>query len=84
MKTVLELLLGGDWACAHGDAEGLGDVARQLEAVAPRRLRADLIAIRDAANTPGGNPFAKWASLRPALVEHLRDDSEPDPVVQRC
>jgi hypothetical protein len=30
--TIGELLLGGDWACAHGDLAGLGEVATRLVA----------------------------------------------------
>ena len=84
INTVHQLVFGGDWACAHGDAGGLSDVVRQLVPIVAEGLRRDLITIRSLANLPGGDPFAAWATLRPTLVESLRDDDEPDPSGLRC
>jgi len=73
-----KLVLGADWACAHGDAGGLGDVARRLSELAPASFRSALQKICQVANSPAGDPFARWASVRPALVEYLRDDASGD------
>jgi hypothetical protein len=83
-NTVQQLVLGADWACAHGDAGGLCDVVRRLAAVAPESLRSALIAIRNLANTPGSDPFAGWASLRPTFVDDLRDDGDRERSGQSC
>jgi hypothetical protein len=71
--NIHQLVFGADWACAHGDPGGLCDVVRQLSAVAPGPLDDALTAIRDVAAVPNGDPFAGWASLRPAMVEHLHE-----------
>lgn len=72
------LVAGGDWACAHGDGGGLGDVAHQLVEVVPPSLRQDLHAIERMAEWPDADPFAAWAALRPSLLAYLTDDASED------
>ena len=81
--TVDELVFGADWACAHGDAGGLRHVARQLAHRLPDWIRRALTSVSDAAMS-GGDPFACWAAVRPAIVEFLRDDPERENASQRC
>jgi len=72
------LVAGGDWACAHGDGGGLGDVAHQLVEIMPPSLRRALHAIERMAEWPNADPFAAWAALRPSLISYLADDASED------
>lgn len=65
--NVHQRVLGADRACAHGDAGGLCEVVRQLSAFTPESIH--------------GDPFATWASLRPALIEHVHISATSAPVV---
>jgi len=82
--NIHQLVLGADGACAHHDASRLAEVVRQLLVVAPKPLHDELTALRNVANSPNGDPFAGWASLRLALVEYLRDDVDHDRAEQQC
>ena len=82
--NIHQLVLEADWACTHGDASGLSDVVQQLSAVAPESLREALTMIYNIANSPNGDPFAGWASLRLALIEYLRDDVDHERAEQQC
>ena len=73
-RETWDLLNAGDWACAHGDAEALGRVAREL---APRLRRSGLardadrianIAVRDL-----GGASRQWSQL----AGRLRADAAP-------
>lgn len=75
--NVHQLVLGADWACAHGDAGGLCEVVRQLSGFTPASLHGALTAICDVATVPDGDPFAGWAALRPAVVDHVHPGRVP-------
>ena len=77
-NTLHRLVAGGDWACAHADGGGLGEVAHRLAAVVPPSLRPPLRAIEQRAEWPNADPFAAWAALRPSLISYLEDDAGDD------
>lgn len=83
--AISQLLLGADWACAHGDAGGLAHVLRQLAARSAGPLEDPLRDVRAAVGRES-DPFACWAAVRSALFERLRDaeDTDVDLAVQHC
>ncbi|HEY4240512.1 MAG TPA: hypothetical protein VGM88_11890 [Kofleriaceae bacterium] len=66
---IQQLLVGADWACAHGDAGGLADVARRLAPLVDAPLRTHLSALHEVG---GPDPFARWARLRPDVTAALK------------
>lgn len=59
-----ELCLGGDWACAHGDLEGLAHIVQQLARHLPERLHDEL---EELVRTCYQNPeraTEKWFELK--------------------
>jgi len=45
IRTIGKLCVGGDWACANGDLEALGNVAAQLADFAREPLHHELVAL---------------------------------------
>jgi len=62
--AVGELVIGGDWACAHGDFETLHFITQQLAGHAQRGLKRQLLACADACYADPDQAAAQWASLR--------------------
>jgi hypothetical protein len=64
--SVGQLCYGGDWACARGDLDALGDIARCLADRADESLRRELAALADACRD-GCDPAratATWDRLK--------------------
>ena len=79
-----QLVFGADWACARGDAGGLDEVVHQLSLRVPEALRRMLDNLSQVIKLSSGDPFARWATLRPSLVEYLRDDADQEPQQLHC
>jgi glycosyltransferase A (GT-A) superfamily protein (DUF2064 family) len=61
-----ELLFGGDWAIAHGDAEALAHVAKQLAEQVPHE-DVELRRIAALCATSFSDAVASWARMRRRL-----------------
>ena len=62
--AVGELVIGGDWACAHGDLSTLHFIARQLSEHAQPPLKRQLLGCADACYNDPDRAAELWASLR--------------------
>jgi len=66
-----ELLVGGDWACAHGDAETLAYVAQQLASCVAEPYHGQLAEVARLAHTDPGLATAAWARVREVIRERV-------------
>lgn len=62
--AVGELVLGGDWACAHGDFGTLHFITVKLAQHAKPRLRRRLLDCATACYDNPDRAAAEWATLR--------------------
>ncbi|HET7505941.1 MAG TPA: hypothetical protein VFK02_33205 [Kofleriaceae bacterium] len=69
-RLIGKLCVGGDWACANGDLEALGDVAVQLAGYAHEPLHCELVALSELCHSDPERASATWMRLKP---EVLRD-----------
>jgi hypothetical protein len=63
------LLFGGDWACAHGDVEGLGWVAKLLAARLTGPIQLELCVLERLCRDDSVLASRRWALLRHWLGE---------------
>lgn len=61
--VVGELVIGGDWACAHGDFSTLHYIAQRLADIAVP-LRRQLLAFATACYADPDRAARQWATLR--------------------
>jgi hypothetical protein len=66
--TIGELCIGGDWACAHGDAEALGDIAEQLAARLPEPIHCELVDLATTCRSDLGRATGIWTQLKARLL----------------
>jgi len=66
-RAIGTLCVGGDWACAHGDLEALGDVAARLAAYVREALHGDLVALSTLVRRDPDRATAFWVQLRESL-----------------
>ena len=67
-KRIGELCFGGDWACAHGDLEGLAHIVQELALHLPETLQDEL---EELVRTCYQNPdraTEKWFELKERRV----------------
>lgn len=64
MRTIGELWLGGDWACAHGDVEALRHVATSLADRTSRPLRDELLAVAEACYRDPDRAATAWFEVK--------------------
>jgi hypothetical protein len=69
--TIGTLCVGGDWACAHGDLEALGDVALRLASYTASPLHGELVALASLIHADPERATATWVHLRPRLLVDL-------------
>jgi len=62
--TSSQLLFGGDWACAHGDPEALGHVAKQLAERIGGSLRGKLLELSRLCGSDCELAAQRWPPLR--------------------
>jgi hypothetical protein len=67
--SIGKLCVGGDWACANGDVEALGDVARQLSECAFEPLRCQLRALVELCSRAPEHAIGEWRRIKPSLFE---------------
>lgn len=63
-RTIGKLCVGGDWACANGDLEALGDVAVQLADYAHEPLHCELVALSALCHSDPERVSAAWIRLK--------------------
>ena len=71
-----ELWFAGDWACAHGDLETLGYVARRLADLMPEPLHCELAALAELCQREPDRATEAWVRLK-ALVQASAGRSTP-------
>ena len=59
-----QLVLGGDWACAHGNLEGLEDVAQQLAEIADEPVHSELLAVAQECRTNPEHAIRHWYAAK--------------------
>ena len=70
MSKLGELLQGGDWAVAHGDADGLAHVARSLIRETNGEVARDLRELSELCANAYPDAAARWAKLRERGLPH--------------
>lgn len=63
-RTIGELCLDGNRACAHGDLPGLRDVALELAVRAREPLHCALIELADTCACDPDRAVARWTELK--------------------
>jgi len=59
-----ELSFGGDWACAHGDLEGLAHIVQQLALRLPEPLHDELVELVRTCYQNPDRATEKWFELK--------------------
>jgi hypothetical protein len=67
-RTIGTLCFGGDWACAHGDLEALGDVAVHLAGYAREALHHELVALAGLCHSDPERAVATWPRLKDQVL----------------
>ncbi|HTJ40561.1 MAG TPA: hypothetical protein VL463_00635 [Kofleriaceae bacterium] len=75
-----ELLVGGDWACAEGDAATLSHVAELLALCFAEPYRTNLIEISHLGHSDPELAATRWADLRVQLRSKLPQATQEMPV----
>lgn len=71
-RTIGQLAIGGDWACAHGDIGTLGCLARQLSEYMTEPLHCELVALAEQCCADPAGATARWPSLRDLVFQSSR------------
>lgn len=66
-RTIGQLCVGGDWACAHGDLAALRHVARSLAGRVPEPIRRELHELAAACLREPERAGALWARVKAEL-----------------
>lgn len=66
-----ELCVGGDWACAHGDLEGLRDISRRIAIYAREPLHCELAALAEACLCDPDRATAGWVRIKGLVQQSL-------------
>jgi hypothetical protein len=66
-----KLCVGGDWACANGDLEALGDVAVQLADLAHEPLHCELVALSELCHSDPERAAAAWMRLKSQVLKDV-------------
>jgi hypothetical protein len=67
-RTIGKLCLGGDWACANGDLEALGDIAARLGGYTVEPLSSELTALATLCHDHPDHATAVWVRLRSRVL----------------
>jgi hypothetical protein len=68
-RTIGKLCMGGDWACAHGDLEALGDIAARLAGYAGEPLHRELVALSSQCRNDPDGATAAWVRLKNQVLQ---------------
>lgn len=63
-EKIGKLCVGGDWACANGDLEGLRYVAQQLAVYLPEPMHCELVALAEACACDPNHAVELWGGLK--------------------
>jgi hypothetical protein len=67
-----KLCVGGDWACAQGDLDGLRHVVQQLAAYVPEPLHCELERLASDCGADPDRATALWDALKDRLYREAR------------
>ena len=70
-RTVGQLCVGGDWACAHGELEALGDVAERLADYTREPLHHALVELSMLCRRDPQQATALWTRLKPQVLRDV-------------
>lgn len=70
-RTVGKLCVGGDWACANGDLEALGDIASRLVGCTPEPLHCELVGLSELCRTDPDQATAVWVRLKGRVLQSV-------------
>ena len=63
-RTIGQLCVGGDWACADGDLETLGHIAGRLATYADEPLHCRLVDLADLCRSDPTRAITVWMQLK--------------------
>ena len=72
-RAISTLCVGGDWACAHGDLEALGDIAGRLAGYTYETLHRELCELAELCRSDPDHAVALWIRLK----QEVRDATGP-------
>ena len=67
-RIIGKLCVGGDWACAHGDLEALGNIAVQLADYTYEPLHYQLVALSALCHSDPDRVSAAWIRLKSQVL----------------
>ena len=70
-RTIGKLCLGGDWACANGDLEALGDIAHRLVVCTPEPLHDELTGLSGLCRSDPDHATAAWVELKSRILRSV-------------
>jgi hypothetical protein len=70
-RTVGKLCVGGDWACANGDLEALGDIASRLVICTPEPLHRELRRLSELCRTDPDRATGVWVRLKRRVLDSV-------------
>ena len=70
-----QLCVGGDWACAHGDLETLGHIAKRLAERAQESLHGELVLLAELCRRDADSAVAVWLRLKDQMLRSGRRQS---------
>jgi len=74
-RTIGQLCVGGDWACAHGELEALGDVAERLADYTREPLHRELVELSMLCHSDPQQATALWTRLKTQVLEDVAPSS---------
>lgn len=70
-RTIGKLCLGGDWACANGDLEALGDIASRLVTCTPEPLHGELVGLSSLCRSDPDRATAAWVRVKSRVLRDM-------------
>ena len=70
-RMIGKLCLGGDWACANGDLEALGDIAARLVTCSPEPLHGELTGLSAMCRRDPDQATAAWVQLKNRVLRSV-------------
>lgn len=67
-RTIGQLCVGGDWACAHGELEALGEIAERLADYTYEPLHCELVALSMLCHSDPEQATATWLRLKTQVL----------------
>jgi hypothetical protein len=67
-RMIGRLCLGGDWACANGDLDALGDIAERLVRCSPEAMRGELTGLSACCRGELHQATVAWVKLKSRVL----------------